>query len=251
MIIIDTHTHVGFRPNESDTPEELMQELKDVGIHGALFCPLSATAAHDEEELKRGNQEALDLYERHPDFLYPGVAFHPEYPAASRYFLDAFCERHLTWVGEILSYHCKVPFDDPKWTELFKLCNERHMIVQMHNAPDVVAVAKAFPEMTIVGSHLHPEVLPHLVELPNVVIDISGFHGGLCRNTLPKARAMFGTQRLLFGTDFPGYDPAPFILRTKRDFPESEQPLLYSENIFKLLRQHGVKTAFGLNLNQD
>lgn len=249
MTIIDAHTHLGAHPAQPGTPEEMMTEFRACGIDGVQFCPMAGTMAHSEEELRSGNREALELYDRYPDFLYPGAALHPEYPEESRRALDAFSERKLVWVGEILSYHCQIPFDDARWTKLFRICAERGLIVQMHNAPEVAKVAAAFPELTIVGSHLNPDVLPALAEFPNVMIDISGLHGGLCRGTLPKARAMFGAARLLFGSDAPGYDPAPFVMRVKRDFPETEQELVFSGNLFRLLREHGVKKAFGQTLD--
>ena len=249
MFMIDAHTHLGAHPAHPVPPETMMAELRASGIRGAQFSPWAGTMAHNAEDLRRGNREALELYAHYADFLYPGVALHPDCPEESLRALDAFRERGLVWVGELLSYHCQIPFDDERWMNLFKICCDRHLIVQMHNAPEVAEVAAALPELTIVGSHLSPEVLPALVDFPNVRIDISGLQGGLCRGTLPKARAMFGAERLLFGTDAPGYDPAPFVMRVERDFPAEEQPLIFGGNLLRLLKAHGVTAAFGKKLD--
>ena len=189
MTIIDAHTHLGTHPTQPGTPEEMMAEIRTCGVCGMQFCPMAGTMAHSADDLRRGNREALELYDRHPELLYPGAALHPAYLEESLRALDAFTERKLVWVGEVLSYHCQIPFDDVRWMELFRVCAERGLIVQMHNAPEVAKVAAAFPALTVVGCHLNPEVLPLLADLPNVMIDISGLHGGLCRGTLPKARA--------------------------------------------------------------
>ena len=240
MMMIDCHTHVGTHHTFSETPDEMIQSLRSSGLSGMLSCPMSGTMAADEKELIAGNEEALVLHEKHPDFLYPGTALHPLYPEKSIYYLEKFGERGLFWTGENLSYHCEIPFDDERWLKLFRICNERHLVVQLHNAPDVVKLAAALPELTIVGSHLNPEVLPQLVQYENVYIDISGFHGGLCRGTIPRARSLFGAQRLLFGSDFPGYDVEPFILRVKQFFPESEQADVFAGNLLNLMKKHNM-----------
>ena len=70
-------------------------------------------------------------------------------------------------------------------------------------------------------------------------------HGGLYRHAIEHARSMFGYERLLYGTDMPGYDQDAFIVRTKRDFPEEEQEAVFAGNLLKLLREHNSCPAFG------
>ena len=80
MMMIDCHTHVGTHHTFSETPDEMIQSLRSSGLSGMLSCPMSGTMAADEKELIAGNEEALVLHEKHPDFLYPGTALHPLYP---------------------------------------------------------------------------------------------------------------------------------------------------------------------------
>ena len=252
MLIIDSHTHIGQAASQfyktADTPQDMIAELRSGQLDGILFCPLNATMCKNADDLAGGNDEALELFEQQSDFLYPGVGLHPDFFELSCYYLDKFGERNLVWVGENLSYHTDIRFDDERWMKLFRICCERNLIVQLHNAPEVAALARALPELTIVGSHLNPDVLPLLVDLENVYVDISGLHGGLCRNTLPRARELFGAGRLLFGTDYPGYDFLPFIERCKRDFSEVEQQQVFSGNLLQLLKSKGVTRAFGRSL---
>ena len=249
MFIIDAHTHIGQAVQKvykcADTPEDLIAELQNGGLSGALFCPVNATMCKSEDDLIAGNEEALELYAQHPEFLYPGVGLHPDFFDKSLYFLDKFAEQNLIWTGENLSYHTQITFTDERWMKIFRVCCERNLVVQLHNAPEVAALARALPELTIVGSHLNPDVLPLLADLPNVFIDISGLHGGLCRNTLPQAKALFGCDRLLFGTDYPGYDFMPFIARVKRDFSAEEQQKIFSGNLLNILKSKGICNAFG------
>ena len=247
MEIIDVHTHIGWQNcyDFRDEPEELLSDLKKSGVTGAVFHPMRGVTAVCEDDMTNAAEEALELYEKYPDFLYPGITVRPEFPEKSLYLLDMFCERKFVWVGECLSnYGDKIPFDDERWLKIFRVCAERNLIVQLHNAPDVVRLAKLLPELTVIGSHLYFDVLPELVDLPNVHVDISGMHGGLCRKTLIRARELFGYERLLYGTDMPGYDHDAFIMRVRRDFPEAEQPAVFAGNLLKLLREHDSCPAF-------
>ena len=249
MKIIDAHTHIGKQNCynfQYETPDDMIHSLKESGISGAVFHPMTGTVAATEKDMVNAAEEALTLCGKHPDFLYPGITIRPEFPDKSLYLMDMFCERGFVWVGECLSnYGEKILFDDERWMKLFRICAERNLIVQLHNAPDVVRLAKLLPELTIVGSHLYPDILPGLVDLSNVVIDISGMHGGLYTHALLHARSMFGSERLLFGTDMPGYDQDSFIVRTRRDFPEEEQEAVFSGNLLRLLQEHNSCPAFG------
>ena len=247
MKIIDCHTHLGISSaqtyNVPDTPEDMINELKAHGISGALFCPMAATMCRNDEALIRGNEEAWELYNKYPDFLYPGPGFHPDFFEKSLYYMDKFCEAGIVWTGENLSYHSNILFSDERWMRIFRIACERHLIVQLHNAPEVEYVAKNLPELTIVGSHLNPDVIPHLVDYPNVYIDISGMHGGVVRGHLRRAKSLFGAERLLFGTDYPGYDVLPFIEICKRDLSIEEQEKVFAGNLLGLLKKHGAKLS--------
>lgn len=248
MRIIDAHTHIG-RQSIYDfdyTAEEMIDLLKDSGVSGAMFHPITGTMAVSEEDMISSAQEALMLYEKHPDFLYPGITLRAEFPEKSIYLLDMFYERGIVWAGELLSNYGDITaFDDERWLKIFRICAERNIIVQLHVKEDVLRLAKKLPELTVVVSHLSPPLMPELAELPNVHIDISGARGGLHRDSLLKARKIFGYRRLLYGSDMPGYDHDPYILRVKRDFPEGEQPFVFGGNLLELLRSHGSVPAFG------
>ena len=115
------------------------------------------------------------------------------------------------------------------------------MIVQLHNHVSVAEIARRYPQLDIVAAHLYPEVLPLLTDFPNVIVDICGSNGGLCRNALLPAKEMFGHERLMFSSDFPIYDAEPYICRVKRAFPqEAEQQAVFSGNLKRLFKKHGV-----------
>jgi len=104
-------------------------------------------------------------------------------------------------------------------------------------------VAKTFPELSIVCSHIgEEEFLRRLVKCDNVFLDISGMAGGLIIGRLEKAVEIFGTNRLLFGSDFTGYDPQAFIARVKKAIPDfQEQKKVFCDNVLCLLESVGVR----------
>ena len=237
MEIFDAHTHIGsfgwegYRGDFSSA-DEAINELRTCGVIRACTVPWRAVLCETEADLDAGNAEALSLRERFPEFIYPGVVIDFRWPARSLFWLKTFQQEGLRLVGELVpkSAEGENPFTHPAWRELFDAVEEAGMCLQLHNTTGTAKVAKAHPRLQIIGSHLPPSVLPELVALPNVVLDISGYQGGLCLHSLDKAREAFGAERLLFGTDYDGYDPRPFIMRVQRAFTEAEQRLVFRGN---------------------
>lgn len=243
MLIIDSHVHIGKNEQGWDAVE-MIEFLQANGVSGAITCPLTGVFAKDAEALENGNREALELYDKYPGFIYPGLSIHPGFTERSIYCMDMFCERGLIWCGENVAYGCNIPFTDERWMKLFRECRRRNLIVQLHNERELPGVAKALPGLQIVASHLNPEVIYDLVDLPDVLLDISGQNGGLCWQDLKNASRLFGDDRLLYGTDFPGYDCLPFICRVNRDIVPENRERIFSGNLLNLLRKHGVAGAF-------
>ena len=238
MLIFDAHNHLGSRSTDDGaSAAELIEELRSSGVGRVITSPKNGALAKTAAELTSGNREALELYHRYPDFVYPGAVVNPLFPAESLEFLREFQRNGLVWAGEWLTYITDIAFDQLPWRRFFDFCAEHRMIVQLHSDRSVAEVARLYPELVIVSAQLNDEVLPLLLEFPNVYLDISGFCGGLCRNSLTSARQTFGTDRLLFGTDFPIYDVDPFICRARRDFPVPEQEQLFHANVERLLSQ--------------
>ena len=242
MDIIDAHTHIGSYDWEGhrgnfNTAEAAIDELRSCGIVRAMTTPWRAVLCEEEADLDAGNEEALSLRARFPDFIYPGVVIDFRWPKRSLFWIEAFRREGLRWVGELVpkAPEGDTPFTHPAWQELFDAVEESGMLLQLHNTTGTAHVAKGHPRLQIIGSHLNPDIMPSLVDLPNVVLDFSGYCGGLCLHSLEKAREAFGAKRLLFGTDYDGYDPRPYIMRAQRAFTEEELSLVFRENVLQFL----------------
>lgn len=233
MEIIDAHSHIDSL--------ELCRKASAAGICRVIASPLTGVLAKSAEDLQRGNHDALKLYHANPDFYYPAVTVHPGFPKESIRCLNEFADNGLIWAGEWAAYNCDIPFDRPEWEPFFRFCSEKNMIVQLHNHESVPVIAARYPEMTVIAAHLIPGVLPLLAKHNNVFVDISGIHGGLVRGALQEAAQIFGTERLLFGTDYPGYYAEAFIDACRRLFPAAQRRQIFSCNLKTIMKRHGIQ----------
>ena len=250
MRILDAHIHLQHKLWDGHTSKchdanETVAELRRIGISGAIFTTWRGVLGEKEADLENGNAEALEVWDAHRDFLYPGLSMHPAFRETSLKWLRRFRELGLVWAGEwVPGYYGKSDCDAPEFAPLLEACAENHMIVQLHNTPGVPVIAARYPELTVVASHLTNPFLEQEADLPNVYVDISGYGGGLSYRMLSRARSLFGAERILFGTDFDGYDPEPYILRVRRDFTPEEQKKVFADNLLGLLKRSSAETTF-------
>jgi len=196
--------------------------------------------AETEDDIDTANADALKLYKEYQGFLYPGAVIHPAFPKASRKWLDRFRDEGLMWVGELVQYKCGLEFNELPWLNLFENCALHGHAVQLHNSETIVDVATKFPDMQIVCAHINIPHLEALAQKENIWLDISGRCGGFIEGALEIALNIFGANRLLFGTDFTGYEPKVFINRVDSAIEDiKDREKLFSENIINLLAKIG------------
>jgi predicted TIM-barrel fold metal-dependent hydrolase len=250
--IIDCHTHmpsIGWEKPANFFPsvQEAVNYLRSSGIEKAIFNTWRGVLSGTREDLEKGNAEALEMAALTKGFLYPGVAMNPDFPEESLKWLSKFHELGYRWAGELLTYKidtlkstCK--YTDPRFVKLIERCVELKFIVQIHIEPEIVDLAKMFPGLTIVCSHIgEDDFLKRLVKCDNIYLDISGMSGGLIVGRLEKTVEILGANRLLFGSDFTGYEPQAFIARVKKAIPDhQEQQNVFYNNVSGLLKSVGV-----------
>ncbi len=219
---------------------EAIAFARSAGVSGMVFNTWLGVFADTPEELEAANRDALALYDEMPEYLYPGAVIDPRMSELSLEWLRRFHRRGLRWVGELVPYRSKIDFDHPDWKRLFARCEEYGMIVQLHNSEGVIALAGQMPGLKIVCSHLTPEWLDALASHPNVFLDLSGVNGGLRPGLMERALTAFGAERLLWATDYTAFDPACFVARAERAFPDREvRRRIFSGNLRELLSAAG------------
>lgn len=234
--IFDAHTHLptaGFSGNRGMFAdyEKAVAYLQKAGTTRALFNTWRGVLATTEAELEQGNADALRLAAEYNGFLVPGAVIHPAFPKASLRWLAAFRGAGSYWVGELLCSG-QVRYADPDFMALFAECARYQHVVQLHLHEEILTVARAFPKLRIVCAHINVELCVELAKLPNVWLDISGANGGLWVGAIEQAYQIFGYERLLYGTDFSGYEPRAFQERLKMAVPDviERKSILYGNS---------------------
>jgi predicted TIM-barrel fold metal-dependent hydrolase len=248
-MIIDAHIHMpsfGWPGREFKcqfkTLDAILLHLENCGISHALGNTRQGVFAENVRDLHDGNQSALQYAADSKGVIYPGAAIHPAFPRESIAWLERFRNNGFYWVGELVQYQCGIEFDQPEWLRLFEYCAEHGHIVQLHSSETILKVADYFPEMPVVYSHLNLELFDQISLRPNLQVDISG---NCCTHTpgsLEAAVEIIGVDRLLFGTDFTGYEIEPYIDRVNAVVADpAEKDKIFSKNIIKLLAYAGSK----------
>lgn len=250
-MLIDAHTHMPSPGMEiyapvNDTVEKAVRYLRNAGTDAAIFTPWRAVFAESAEDLEEGNAQALALATEYEGFLYPGATIHPAFPELSLEWLARFRDLGYKWVGELVQYKLPYKYSDPEFLRLAEACAEHGHILQAHIDVELIEVARRFPELPVVNSHIDKTLCARQAEVPNLWLDLSGGAGGLHIGAMEAAYAAFGPDRLLFGTDFTGYEPRAFQLRLDAavlDPAEREQ--IRWRNVTRLLEQVGSRPITG------
>ncbi|MBP1990945.1 amidohydrolase family protein [Paenibacillus eucommiae] len=213
--VIDMHTHMGpfygtYLPEAH--LETMMQTMDRENIewiisapHSALFDPIG------------GNSEIRAAMSQYPERIYGYYTVNPHY--------DHDLERDLEeydsvggYVGfKFLPDYHKYPLDGEKFRRIYEFANERGLLILSHtwghslyNPPQMVEkLAKKYSNITFLLGHSAPGETDYAIELAknqrNVYLELcdTGRLSGMIGKMVREA----SSEKVLFGTDFPWYDP--------------------------------------------
>jgi predicted TIM-barrel fold metal-dependent hydrolase len=219
------------------------------------FWPSSPAFPEHADALLAGNEWVCSACREHPQLL-PFVCAHPavmsgvetvEHVAS----LDPAGVK-LHTIGQ------RVDPDDPGLRPLFGHCSDRGLPVIAHCGPDrhgrefatpaaFAPVLERFPRLPLVLAHLggglwrdvaalsaaHPSVRFDLSE----IISWTGSERGPSVDELAALVRAIGPERVLFGSDFPWYDPADVVARVRAlpGLTDAERELVLGGNAAALL----------------
>jgi predicted TIM-barrel fold metal-dependent hydrolase len=221
-MIIDFHTHVDEAPAFGwiDPPEKIIGLLDAAGIDRAVIMTYT--------DLPGANPEALDYIvdaaARYPDRLIPFVRLNPNY----RDEMPAILERAIAAGVRGVKTHPTTTLAHPAGdatVEMLRLAAAAGLPVLFHCGDDPYTTpqalglaAAAVPECTVVfghmGGYFHAaDAIETAERLPNVVLETSAMpHPELIR----RAVETLGAERVVFGSDGPGCNPALEVEKIRR-----------------------------------
>lgn len=202
--ILDGCSYIG-------TAENLIKQCNENGVEKCVVTSVATTPRH-AQSINSYIAGELELY---PDRFIGLGSLHPESED-----IEADAE-HLMELGlhgvklhpDIQSF--KV--DDPKVIRIFEICNKKNLPILLHTGdsrydnsnPDrVEKILKMFPELTIIGAHLGgwsiwEDAYKTLAKYNNFYVDTCSSFYALPKDTAKRIIEAYGTDRVIFGTDFP------------------------------------------------
>jgi len=226
--IIDFHTHpfssdrfniCHYHADYDMKEEDIKGDLVPMGISkiaGSVI--VYREPVEDFDKVKLCNDEALEIAKRLDGFYVPGFHVHPDYVEESINEIRRMAGAGVKLIGELVPY--LQGWKTYNEAGLFPILEEaaRHsMVVSFHDmAVDTIdEMIERNPDITFVAAHPgeHNAVLRHIERMKkydNVYLDISGT--GIFRwRMLKYAVDQVGSERILFGTDYPICNPGVYI----------------------------------------
>ena len=254
--IIDFHTHpyldidtniCRYKKDFTFSPAEYKKQLKDLGIEKICGSVIDTTVKVESfNDIERINDTARRLKDLLGDFYLAGYIIHPKFVKESISLINDLKKSGERLIGEIVPSYLNCAYTDEGFDEIFASASgmvfsfhstvsgeDQHQAIDrlIEKHKDVIFVGAHPGETDFVERHIE-----RMKKFDNYYLDISGtgiFRNGMLANAIKEV----GSERILFGSDFPTCNPAMFVggvvlddLISKKD----KQNILY-KNAKKLL----------------
>ena len=214
--IYDMHGHMGpfasiYFPRGE--PEGMLRTMNGAGVrmlvfshHMALFAP------------QLDNRPSIEAVHRFPDRFRAYCVINPNYPEIVEQEIAAFEAHRDVFVGfKFLADYHRIAISDVGYRAAWEYANQRELLILMHtwggsayDGPDAVRrMAERYPKVKILMGHSCHGDWDAAVRLandfPNVYLELTAVFDD--RGAIEKFVNEAGSQRMLFGTDLPWFDP--------------------------------------------
>jgi uncharacterized protein len=243
MEVLDAHTHVDESPalGWMDPPEMLIPLLDEAGIRRAVIMAYrDAPAPHLE-----AFEYVAAAAERYPDRLWAFVRLNPRQPTeAERLLRYAIRERGFKGL-KLHPVSFALPPGHALVVDLIRAAGQLHVPVLFHSGDDgqstpleIAPAAAACPEATIIlghmGGYFHTaDAIDVARTYPNMYLETSAMPYPW---RIRDAVRAIGPDRVLFGSDGPGCQPALELDKVRRaGLAEADLELVLGGNLRRLL----------------
>lgn len=268
--IIDFHTHPFKEAAENIcrhieycdmSADNTPKYLKGLGISHICGSVLDSKKEFPEgtsvwDRLKYSNNIALELAEKYEGFYIPGFHVHPRYVRQSCEEIERMAKLGVRLIGELVPYMDDwsptgqpVDYTTKEFDEILDTAQMYNMVVSFHTMANASAtendiideMVRRHPKVCFVAAHPGDGTNPlrHFERMKiseNYHLDLSGT--GLFRmGTLRHGLDLFGSERFLFGSDFPICSPAMYIgeILLNTQYTDEERRNILSLNAKRLL----------------
>ena len=250
--IIDFHIHPFIKSennmcvyeNTVGSTEDIKKDLTRAGISRACGSVIHRIQSDGFDEIKELNDEALLIKEQLGSFYIPGIHIHPKFVKESCEELKRMYDKGVRLVGELVPYHMGwKDYYDNNLHEIYEYIEQLGMVVSVHTqSEDTLEIAvKTFPNIAFVAAHPGEKksLMGHLdcmKKYENYYLDLSGT--GIFRyGSISYAVSEVGSDRILFGTDYPICNPKMYVEAVLYEkLKDKDYEAIFSGNARRLLK---------------
>jgi predicted TIM-barrel fold metal-dependent hydrolase len=243
--IIDMHGHMGqfssiYFPRAE--PEDMLRTMDECGVrmlvfshHMALFSP------------NLGNRPAIEAVRRFPQRFKAYCLINPNYPEIVAREIASFEDHKDVYVGfKFLADYHRIAITDDAYRPAWEYANQHEHLILMHTwggsvydgAEAVRTMAERYPGVKILMGHSCHGDWDAAVRLandfPNVYLELTAVFDD--RGVIEKFAREAGSDRMLFGTDLPWFDPHHAVgVLLSADISDDDRHNICHRNAEKLL----------------
>lgn len=252
--IFDFHLHPGYdfhndRLGYEITPEIFVEGLKQAGITrcaGSFITKghFEKTRNDQPEIIPEMNEKCYQFHQKYPELFTPGIHIHPDFAEISVAEIEKYGKKGVKLIGELAPYamHWSCGYDSAAMHDILSVAGQYNMVFSGHptSAADMDSFARNNPRTIIVFAHidgygLYDAEIEMMRKYDNVYFDISA-HGQDRPGMLHQTVDLVGSERILYGTDYPGYTQKTFLdLVRNSSLTEDEIENIFWNNAVRLL----------------
>ena len=230
------------------TEDDIIPTLRACGISAICGSVIQVEDKNDYanafEKVKSANRTALALAERMGGYYIPGFHIHPDFVEESLDEIEFMANKGIHLIGELVpNLDGYKGYDHKGLFPLLESAARHSMVVNFHtmNPESIDKMVSEHPNLTFVAAHPgeREQLLLHVERMKkydNLYLDISGT--GIFRMySLRYLVHTVGSERLLFGTDYPTCNPGVYVGGVLTEpLTDSERENIFSNNAKRLLK---------------
>ncbi len=243
--IYDMHGHMGsyhsiYFPRAE--PADMIRTMDACGVRMLVFSHHHALNAPN-----LGNAPSIAAVRQYPERLRAYCLVNPNYPEHLEADLATFEAHRDVYVGfKFLSDYHGIALTDPRYEPAWQYANDYELLILAHtwggsalDGPDIVReVAERYPRVKFLLGHSCHGAWDVAVQLaqdfPNIYLELTAVFDD--RGVLEKFVEEAGSDRMLFGTDLPWFDPHHAIgVLLSADISDEDRHNICHRNAEKLL----------------
>ncbi|MBR7071589.1 MAG: amidohydrolase [Clostridia bacterium] len=262
--VIDAHCHIypekiahkaaqaigdfyGEQPANGGTVKEMLQSGMQAGIDRFIVQSVATTPG----QVRKINRFIAEEVSAHGEVLIGLGTLHPDSDNIEEDVQDL-----LSLGLKGVKLHPDIQgfkIDDYRCLKIYEICESEQLPILMHtgdsrydfsNPNRLLPILNIYTGLTVIGAHLGgfsvwEEACKQLHALPNLVVDCSSSLGYISPERAREIILRYGTDRVLFGTDYPLHDMTKEIkMLLSLGLSEEDYRKIFSENAKRI---YGLK----------